>query len=65
VAATFNNARILGIDDKTGSIESGKNADILILEDNPLEDIHNTRNINLIIKEGKTYQPTDIINRTK
>jgi imidazolonepropionase-like amidohydrolase len=64
IAATLNNAKILGIDKNRGSIEPGKIADVLILEKNPLEDIHNTRNIYLIIKEGKLYQPKDLINRT-
>ncbi len=36
-AATLNGAEALGIDDQTGSIEIGKSADIVIIEENPLE----------------------------
>jgi imidazolonepropionase-like amidohydrolase len=38
-AATLNSAAGYGIDHKTGSIEAGKNADLLILNKSPLEDI--------------------------
>ena len=36
-AATLNGAEALGIDDQTGSIEIGKSADFVIIEENPLE----------------------------
>ena len=36
-AATLNGAEALGIDDQTGSIEIGKDADFVIVEENPLE----------------------------
>lgn len=39
VAATGTAARTLGIQQDTGTLEAGKQADILILEKNPLEDI--------------------------
>ena len=38
-AATLNSAAGYAIDHKTGSIETGKNADLLILNKSPLEDI--------------------------
>lgn len=37
--ATQVNAELLGIADKTGTIEVGKEADILVVKDNPLEDL--------------------------
>ena len=38
-AVTINPAEIVGIDDKVGSLEEGKDADIVIFEGNPLKDI--------------------------
>jgi len=51
--ATLNNARIINMDQKVGSIEEGKLADILVLDKNPMEDFKNIRNINMLIKDGK------------
>lgn len=55
VAATKNGAEMLKIDDITGTLESGKYADLLVLEKNPLDDIHNicVENMNIIMKEGE------------
>ncbi len=41
LAATKNGAEMLKIDNITGTLEEGKFADLLVLSDNPLEDIHN------------------------
>ncbi len=38
-AITINAAEILGIDDKVGSLEVGKDADIVIFDGNPLKDV--------------------------
>jgi imidazolonepropionase-like amidohydrolase len=52
-SATSDNARWLG--DKTiGSIENGKWADLLVLDKNPAEDIHNTETINSVYIAGNS-----------
>lgn len=51
--ATYNNAWYIGVEDEVGSIESGKIADLLIVEGNPAENISDTRNIRYVIKNGK------------
>lgn len=50
--ATINGARLLKIDSRTGSIEKGKEADLVMLKSNPLEDINNTRDIAMVFSNG-------------
>lgn len=52
-AATANAAEILGKGDRLGTISEGKLADILIVDGNPLENIQNTQNIWMVIKNGQ------------
>ena len=54
-AATLNPATYLGMIKKKGTIEEGKEADLLLLDKNPLEDIRNTKAIKSVFKGGKMY----------
>ncbi|HQL00927.1 MAG TPA: amidohydrolase family protein [Smithellaceae bacterium] len=54
-AATINNAKILGLDDRIGSIETGKAADLAVFEQNPLDTLEACRNPKLVIKDGRIY----------
>lgn len=60
-AATSVAASILGADGEIGSIVVGKRADLVILNDDPLEDISNTRNIWNVIKDGKLIDRDSLI----
>lgn len=54
--ATYNAARCLDIEETVGTLEEGKQADLLILEQNPLENISiikETENVVTVIKNGK------------
>jgi imidazolonepropionase-like amidohydrolase len=51
-AATKTNARILGLDQQIGTIEPGKMADIIIVDGNPLRNIENLGNIDVVIRDG-------------
>ena len=52
VFATYNGARALGHDD-IGMIDVGRSADFIVLDANPLEDIANTRRINMVYLRGE------------
>ncbi len=52
---TLVNARIVGIDDITGSIEVGKMADMIVVSKNPLENLRALDNVEMVVFEGKCY----------
>src|SRR5919106_337924 len=51
--ATSNGAQALDIGDNVGTVELGKQADMIILSDNPLDDIRNTKKIEAVIVDGQ------------
>lgn len=53
VSATGGAARAVGVDRDRGTIEAGKEADVLLLDANPLDDIRNTRKIRAVVKHGR------------
>ena len=54
-AATLNGAEYLGMGKELGSLETGKLADLIIMEDNPLEDIRNSEKIKYVMINGRIY----------
>lgn len=53
--ATIFGAEAIGLNQDLGSLEPGKFADLLVLDKNPLVDIHNTNTIRLVMKNGALY----------
>lgn len=54
-AATIAGARYLGMDSEIGSLEPGKLADLVVMEQNPLSDIRNTESIRYVMVNGRLY----------
>jgi imidazolonepropionase-like amidohydrolase len=52
IAATRAGAELVG-SNEFGTVEPGKLADLVVVDGNPLQDIRNTRNIRLVMKEGR------------
>jgi len=55
--ATLDSARVVGVEHKTGSITVGKDADLVLLDGNPLQDISAVRRATLVMKGKTTYRP--------
>lgn len=55
-SATSLNAKLAGVDDITGTIEAGKQADIIVTDGNPLEDVKALRNLSMVIAQGKIHK---------
>src|SRR5215216_2800397 len=51
--ATNNGAKALGIDDIVGTIQAEKQADMIVLSANPVENISNTKKIEAVIVDGR------------
>ena len=54
-SAVVNGPRFLGKLDRYGSIDSGKAADLLALDADPLADIGATRRIHMVVSRGQPY----------
>ena len=62
-AATQKAAQVLGYAEDIGTVEVGKEADILIIDGNPLDSIQDTRKISSVLKAGTPYDPQNILDQ--
>jgi imidazolonepropionase-like amidohydrolase len=59
-AATLRPAEFLGRETLQGTITVGKRADLVLLDENPLDDIHNTEKTNALILNGRLLNRADL-----
>ena len=59
-SATIVPARVMGLDKELGTVEVGKRADLILLDGNPLVDIHNIRQVSYVMTGGKIFSSTDL-----
>ena len=58
--ATLNPAKFLGMDDRLGTVEKGKLADLVLLDANPLDDIRNTQKIAAVVVNGRYFSRAEL-----
>lgn len=56
LAATKVNAELMGLDDQIGTIQTGKLADIVAFDKNPLEDIRAMQACTFVMRDGIVYK---------
>lgn len=55
-AATLVNAELLGMKNQLGSVETGKLADLIAVDGNPLQDVKTLQTVRFVMKDGKVYK---------
>jgi len=60
-SATVHPAAFFNQQENWGTIEIGKNADVILLDKNPLENIDNITTVTTTILNGKIYQKADLM----
>ena len=55
-SALMTNAKLLGMDAQIGSVEAGKFADIIAVDENPIQNIKTLQTVRFVMKDGKVYK---------
>jgi enamidase len=63
--ATLDGATFLGIQDRTGSISVGKEADLQVVRGSPDRDIHDIDNVEIVFANGIAFDPALLLSRVK
>lgn len=59
-AVTKTNADILGLGDRIGDVREGLEADLVVLRQNPLENLDSLRTVEYVVQGGRMMRPLDI-----
>ncbi len=59
-AATIVSARAMGLEKESGTVEKGKRGDLILVNGNPLDDIHNIRNVEYVITNGTMFHAAEL-----
>jgi imidazolonepropionase-like amidohydrolase/ABC-type transport system involved in cytochrome c biogenesis permease component len=62
-AATYNNARLLRVDNRIGLIKKGYEASLLLIDGNPLQDISATEHISMVLFKGERIDRSELFNQ--
>jgi imidazolonepropionase-like amidohydrolase len=63
--ATRNGAKLLGMDDRIGSVAVGKQADLVVIDGNPANRIADIEKVDLVFKDGAGYDPGKLIDSVR
>jgi imidazolonepropionase-like amidohydrolase/ABC-type multidrug transport system permease subunit len=64
-AATLNAAKLLGADSRIGLVAEGRDANLLLVDGDPLRDISSTERISLVVFKGERVRRADLFDATK
>jgi imidazolonepropionase-like amidohydrolase/ABC-type multidrug transport system permease subunit len=62
-AATYNAARLLRVENRIGSIQKGNDADLLLVDGNPLEDINAIERISIVFFKGEHLNRSELFDQ--
>ncbi|PWI30471.1 amidohydrolase [Flavobacteriaceae bacterium LYZ1037] len=63
-ASTINGAKILDKQNEFGTVSIGKKANLILLDENPVENLENLTKIYRVINKGTVFNPKDIVTET-
>jgi imidazolonepropionase-like amidohydrolase len=50
----------MGVDKELGTVEKGKRGDVILVNGNPLDDIHTLRNVEYVITNGTMFHTAEL-----
>jgi imidazolonepropionase-like amidohydrolase len=50
----------MNVDKELGTVQKGKRGDLILINGDPLQDIHKTRNVDYVITNGTMYHTAEL-----